>query len=177
MLAGDWKGRGKRLCHEAACARWARRESRRAGQKATGRAESDLGDSVIELNTSDTNHDQFNPINAWNNFWTSQFSTALNKTNTLTQENPGMTRAGSPLETKAACYSWEVIGICLTASVVLLSGLVWQFVRGPTPPLLLWKVYQRTKQRLSAVLESTGKFCYFSSAVSWKKFKLSAAKT
>lgn len=177
MLAGDWKGWGKRLCCEAACAQWARLQSRRTGRKATGRAESDLDDSMIQLNTSDTNHDQFNHIYAWNYFWTSHFSTALNNTNTLTQENPGMTHSGSSLETKAACYSWEVIGICLTASVVLLSGLAWQFLRGPTPPLLLRKVYQRTKQRLSAVLESTGKFCYFSSAVSWKKFKLSAAKT
>lgn len=93
--------------------------------------------------------------------------------NTLMQENPRMTHAGSSLEKKAAHCS----ALCLTASIVLLSDLAWLYVRGPAPPLLLWKVYQPNKQRLITALESMDKFCYFSSAVSWKKFKLSTAKT
>lgn len=181
LMESNHIGRGMERSHKAmvSCCRWAALNSETGGWKATGRAESYTEDSKVQLNTWSTNHDLFNPINAWNHIRARYFSMASKKSNTLREENTGMIYAGSPLEdnqfiiaeTAASRNHLNLLnGFGLTAE--WLGSATWK-----RPHSTLTEVYHPNKHRLIAALESTSKFCYFSRVMSWKKFKLSTAKT
>lgn len=86
---------------------------------------------------------------------TSNHTLALNKSNTGREENPGATRAGSPLEQKRVITVEAAAGRKQPRWPC--NGGIWRGrVKGPAPALLTWKVYRPNTHRLIPALESTG---------------------